>query len=119
MGQNPSQRQDKEALEACELNSSDDVDLETAMAYLWSVWREMSIEEELRAAFSKFDKNKNGFLEFEEFATAMKTLGEPLSDDELKSLMTSADLDGDGRINIDGENIFSYYLLEELIYFVF
>jgi len=56
-------------------------------------------EEELREAFRVFDRDGNGLISHAELKEAMQTLGEPLSDEELKVMIDEADTDGDGQIN--------------------
>jgi len=56
----------------------------------------------LRAVFEQLDKNKSGFLEFEEFAQVVKGLfGHELPDMALRVMLLQADQDGDGLINYD------------------
>lgn len=54
-----------------------------------------------------FDKNHDGFISEAELRYAMTNLGESLSDEDLKSMIKAADLDGDGKINYNGK---IYYL---------
>jgi len=56
----------------------------------------------LRAVFQQLDKNKSGFLEFEEFSQAVQSLvGKELPDMALRVMLLQADQDGDGLINYD------------------
>lgn len=58
---------------------------------------------ELREAFMTFDKAKKGYLNLEQMTKALRCLGEPLSDIEIKQLMEIADTNHDGKVDVDGE----------------
>ena len=59
-------------------------------------------ETEIKAAFTVFDKDGNGFISAQELRQVMASLGEKLSEDELDEMMREADVDGDGQINYEG-----------------
>ena len=46
-----------------------------------------------------FDRDGDGLISEEELRLTMNNLGEPLTEDEVKSMIAEADLDGDGKIN--------------------
>jgi len=58
-------------------------------------------EEEMRAAFSVFDRNNSGTISASELRDVMLSLGEALTDEELRELMTENDVDGDGEISYE------------------
>lgn len=63
--------------------------------------------ERIDKAFTRFDKDSNGFISaselrtllLEEFCTDIKGVAEELTDDDVCEILAEADLDGDGRIN--------------------
>ena len=55
--------------------------------------------QELRQAFSLFDKNNDGYIDAKELVHCTTTLGQTLSPEEVKSFLAEADLDGDGKLN--------------------
>lgn len=59
-------------------------------------------EEELRQAFSVFDKDSNGYITRDELKHVMTNLGEKLTDAEVAEMIREADVDGDGQINYYG-----------------
>jgi len=59
------------------------------------------IEQDLKAAFSVFDRDKNGFITRDELKSAMQLMGETLSDSDLDELLKATDLDKDGKINYE------------------
>lgn len=58
-------------------------------------------EDELREAFSVFDKDGNGFISPEELKSALLNLGEKLEDHEIKAMIAAADRDGNGQIDYE------------------
>lgn len=56
-------------------------------------------EEELLQAFKVFDKDGNGTISEVELRDVMKSLGELLSEREIKQMIEEADGDGDGEID--------------------
>jgi calmodulin len=60
-------------------------------------------EASIRAAFKIFDRDGNGLIDGKELKFAMQNLGEKLTDKELQDMMREADVDGDGKINYEGE----------------
>ena len=53
--------------------------------------------------FQVFDKNGDGFISANELRHVMVTLGEHLSDDEIEEMIREADIDGDGKVNYEGQ----------------
>ncbi len=51
-----------------------------------------------------FDKNGDGFISASELRQVMATLGEHLSEEEIREMITEADVDGDGRVNYEGQS---------------
>ena len=60
-------------------------------------------EDELREAFRVFDRDGNGFIDAAELRHVMVNLGEKLTDEEVDEMMREGDVDGDGKINYEGE----------------
>ena len=47
----------------------------------------------------------NGFISAAELRHVMTNLGEKLTDEEVDEMIREADIDGDGQVNYEGENI--------------
>lgn len=58
-------------------------------------------DDELREAFSVFDKDGNGLISAEELKSALLNLGEKLEDHEIKAMIAVADKDGNGQIDYE------------------
>ena len=55
--------------------------------------------QELRQAFSLFDKNNDGYIDAKELVHCTTTLGQTLSPEEVKAFLEEADLNGDGKLD--------------------
>lgn len=65
--------------------------------------RRHDLDQEIKDAFSVFDKDGNGYVSLQDLKQMMTQLGERLTDDELEEMMSEADLNGDGLIDFKGE----------------
>lgn len=75
-------------------------------------------EEELREAFKVFDKDGSGDISAAELRHVMTSLGEKLTDEEVDEMIREADIDGDGKVNYEGNELFYnvyHYLQNEYI----
>lgn len=58
-------------------------------------------EAELREAFKIFDKNGDSFITRSELKSAMKKIGEKMTDADVDDMIRAADLDKDGKVNYE------------------
>lgn len=49
-----------------------------------------------------FDQNKDGFIGRDDIRHIMSLMGEDFTDDDIDEIVTQADVDGDGKINFQG-----------------
>ncbi|XP_054160484.1 calcium-binding protein E63-1-like [Oppia nitens] len=63
--------------------------------------KDNDVEEDLKAAFSVFDSDKNGFITRDELKSAMQLIGETITDRDLDQLLNATDIDKDGKINYE------------------
>ena len=52
--------------------------------------------------FTVFDQNKDGFIGRDDIRHIMSLMGEDFTDDDIDEIVTQADVDGDGKINFQG-----------------
>jgi len=57
------------------------------------------VGEDIAHSFRVFDRDSDGLITKEELMITMSNLGEPLSEEEVITMIEEADLDGDGKIN--------------------
>ena len=50
-----------------------------------------------------FDKTNCGYIDANELKEVLKTMGEPLTDDDIKEMLNLADVDPEGKLNYYGE----------------
>lgn len=56
-------------------------------------------EEELRAAFQKFDQDNSGYIQAKELQAIMSKMGRNVSKTEIEAIIKSLDSSGDGKIS--------------------
>jgi hypothetical protein len=57
--------------------------------------------QEYREAFSVFDQDGDGTISTSELGTVMKTLGQEMSEEELRQTIARTDVDGDGEVDFN------------------
>ena len=57
--------------------------------------------DELKVAFSYFDRNHDGSIEADELGDVMRSLGYKVTADELREMIGMADVDGNDKVEFD------------------
>ena len=70
--------------------------------------KDVDTAEELRQVFLVFDKDKDGFINARELKQVMNNLGEKLTDADISEMIREADVDGDGKVNFEGNDHTKY-----------
>ena len=60
-----------------------------------------SAQQEAEDMFRIYDKNKDGFISFDELKEVLSELDANFTDLEIKEMMNTFDTDGDGQINFE------------------
>ncbi|XP_046567507.1 calmodulin-A-like isoform X1 [Haliotis rubra] len=58
-------------------------------------------EEELRQAFTVFDKSGCGYITASDLRAVLQCMGEDLTEEEIDEMIAEVDIDGDGRIDFE------------------
>lgn len=66
-------------------------------------------EAELREMFKVFDMDGNGYISAEEFKWTMMNLGQQLTEEGVEEIIKTADLNGDGQIDLEGISIDCFF----------
>ncbi|XP_078081845.1 parvalbumin-like EF-hand-containing protein [Mustelus asterias] len=72
--------------------------------YMETFKKSGQLDESIQKAFETLDKDKSGYIEWNEIKYILSTIPTtvpivPLSDEEADAMLQAADIDGDGRIN--------------------
>jgi Ca2+-binding EF-hand superfamily protein len=59
-------------------------------------------EENLKEAFSIFDKDGNGYVDVKEIRHVLVHLGEKLKDDQVDEMLRDVEISGDNQFNFEG-----------------
>ncbi|CAF3664561.1 unnamed protein product [Rotaria sp. Silwood1] len=87
-GRNPSQTDCNRRIQALEEDEKFELTFEDFLEILDEPWTTISNDRNaLYKALIKFDHTKEGYIDIEQFREIMRTLGEPLSDDEIDDLI--------------------------------
>ena len=65
-------------------------------------------KDEIHEIFKVFDMEDNGFISVAELSHVMTSLGEELTEEEVKEMIKEADIDGDGQVSY--EDFKKFYL---------
>lgn len=60
-----------------------------------------TIDQELAEAFRAFDKDGNGFISASELKSMMRSLGDSVSDDDVRKIIADVDVNGDGVVSYE------------------
>ena len=87
-GRNPSKKDCQRRIDQLESDERFELTFEQFKTLIAESWTSVNNDRTaLRKALEKFDQSKDGFIDIEQFRIAMRTLGEPLSDDEIDGLI--------------------------------
>lgn len=102
IGQNPSTAEAEDMIHEVDLDGTGTIDFEEFIVLMERFGKDPEeTEKNLRAAFTVFDKNKDGFISVKELKDVMMNLGEKMTDDEFDDMIAEADIDGDGQIDYE------------------
>eukprot|EP00300_Choanocystis_sp_HF-7_P004893 c13766_g1_i1.p1 GENE.c13766_g1_i1~~c13766_g1_i1.p1 ORF type:complete len:160 (+),score=49.79 c13766_g1_i1:71-481(+) len=98
---NPTQEEIDDLIHEIDADGDGEIDFSEFLNMMAKKLGDVDAEVELREAFSLFDTDHNGLISKEEFKRAMIKLGENISDEQVNTMMKTADLNGDGFIDFE------------------
>ncbi|KAF7884747.1 uncharacterized protein EAF02_005083 [Botrytis sinoallii] len=101
LGQNPSDAEIQDMINEVDVDQSGTVDFDEFLKMMTAETKGVDFEQEMRSAFQVFDVDGSGTISPEEIYKLMASLGENLSEDEIKSMVKEVDKNGDGSIDYE------------------
>jgi len=101
LDQNPTETELSDMINEVDTDGNGMIDFQEFVVMMQKKKSSMNKGDELREAFKMFDKDGNGYISGEELRSVMKSLGEHLTEIEIKQMIQEADKDGDGMVNYE------------------
>jgi len=101
LGQNLTEAELQDMINEVDTDGSGTIDFPEFVTMMTRQAQEADAEAEIREAFMMFDKDGDGYISLEEFQQVVISLGERLSDTDVKDMIRKADTDGDGQISYE------------------
>eukprot|EP00050_Salpingoeca_kvevrii_P014385 m.35617 g.35617 ORF g.35617 m.35617 type:complete len:142 (-) comp5728_c0_seq3:1969-2394(-) len=102
LGGNPTEDEIQERFYEADVDGSGMIDMGEFMAIVAKELAKPKITpDQVRAAFSRFDRDGTGFISVEEVKHMMRSFGEGLSDAEIDELIHVVDADHNGKVDAE------------------
>ena len=101
LGKNPTESQLNQIIGNIAKNGSKQIGFDDFVVLMEQKNKENDPEIEIINMFQIFNKENNGLISNEELFHIIRTFGETLTDEEIREIITEADVDGDGYINYE------------------
>lgn len=101
LGQNPTEAELQDMINEIDCDGNGTIDFPDFLSLMSRKMKDTDSEEDILEAFKVFDRDGNGFISASELRHVMTNLGEKISDEELDEMVREADIDSDGKINIE------------------
>ena len=101
LGKNPTESQLNQIIGNIAKNGSKQIGFDDFVELMEQKNKENDPEIEIINMFQIFNKENNGVISNEELFHIIRTFGETLTDEEIREIITEADVDGDGYINYE------------------
>jgi len=101
-GFDPTEEDLKDMIRNVDLNANGAIDFAEFVEMMVKRSGGSSVETaEVEHAFKVFDRDGDGLISKDELRLTMRNLGEPLTEKEIAGMISEADTDGDGQINLE------------------
>ena len=109
LGQNNTEAELQEMISEIDSDDNGFIDFPEFLTMMARKMKENNnIKDEIHEIFKVFDKEGNGFISVAELSHVMTSLGEELTEEEVKEMIKEADIDGDGQVSY--EDFKKFYL---------
>ena len=99
LGHDPTEQDLTEMIKEVDNDSDSKIEFEEFLKIMNNKLKQTETEQELIEAFKIFDKEGKGLISENEFKHIMLSLGEKISEEELKEMMNKADPKNQGYVN--------------------
>ena len=99
LGVSPTEYNLQDMINEVDIDGNGSVEFPEFLRMMVRKMKQIDLDDELRVIFNLFDRDRDGFLNVRDLSSTLSTLGEKLSDAEIRDLIQDSDLDGDGMIN--------------------
>jgi len=99
-GFDPTEEDLRDMIRNVDLNANGAIDFTEFIEMMVKRGGGSQIDDDVEHAFKVFDRDGDGLISEEELRLTMNNLGEPLTEEEVKQMIAEADIDGDGKINL-------------------
>ena len=109
LGQNNTEAELQEIISEVDIDGNGSIDFPEFLTIMARKMKENNNkDEEIHEIFKVFDKEGNGFISVAELSHVMISLGEEITEEEVKEMIKEADIDGDGQVSY--EDFKKFYL---------
>ncbi|XP_052058771.1 neo-calmodulin-like, partial [Mytilus californianus] len=106
LGQNPTENEVKEMVQKVDKDGNGTIAFPEFLQMATDMMKSVDLADEVRDAFRLFDKkNGDGYVTAPELKTILSNNGEKISEEELDAMVKDADVDGDEKINYEGNKV--------------
>ena len=101
LGQNPTEAELQDMVKEVDVDDNGTIDFPEFLTMMARKMKDSDSEEEIKEAFSFFDKDGDGYISAAELRNARTNLGEKVTDEEVDEMIREADIDGDGKVSYE------------------
>eukprot|EP00112_Aurelia_sp_Birch-Aquarium-sp1_P015199 Seg335.5 transcript_id=Seg335.5/GoldUCD/mRNA.D3Y31 product=Calmodulin protein_id=Seg335.5/GoldUCD/D3Y31 len=101
LGQSPTEKEVATMIKEVDVDGNGEIDFSEFVQMMKTQMKNRDMNKELMEAFQVFDCNRNGRISPTELKVTMRNLGQDLTDEQLRLMISEADFNGDGVIDFD------------------